>query len=970
MTMTRRPRSFAAVISSAVLLLVSAPAMAQVCTSAWSQSVFSGAGLTGTANASVVFDEDGSGPLGAVLFVGGDFTAAGGIPTLGIARWNGSTWSALSSQLGGGCLDVEALAVFDDDGAGPTQPALYAGGHITLAGGVAAFNLARWNGSTWTAAGVFAGGDVHALFVWDEDGAGAQPARLFAGGSFTTVNGIAVRGLARFDGSNWTDVGIASGNTNPFDAPVTAFCEWDPDGAGPAAPALAAAGHPFGTPASTAATVVAGWNGATWSIIGPSPMILGTCRAMLGYDYNSGAPNPRILLMGGAFQSVPPAGTFPVAYWNGATVVPTPVTPGYDFEARALALFDEDGAGPNPPSAFACGVVPGQAGHAGLARWTAGTLASPGGTTATLPSAPANAMSVFDEDGAGPATSKLVIAGSFGSAGPSLTAQGFAAWNGSAWSVPGRSISGSIRALLPFDDDGTGPLLTQMYVAGDFSVTTPDGTQATSLARWTGNAFAPACGSFSGAINALTRWDPDGAGPLRDRLVAVGPFAASACGNSANVAAWTGLAWSSLSGQVGGTSIPGLVFGAGQAPRAVCAWDPDGTGPQSERLVVGGDFSYAGGATGTGGIAIFDGTTWSTPGSGVAWASPGTAPAVVRAVIAFDDDATGPNPPALIVGGDFDRAGNTAASHIAMWRNGTWTALGAGTNGIVRALAIHDEDGAGPIPPALFAAGTFNAPALGVARWNGTAWSPVGAGIGSPGGPGGDVNSLAVLDEDGPLPGLGVLVAGGTFTQADGQAITNVTCWNSVGWGPFASGLASTPASSCSGPVSLNPAHVDAMATLPGDPTNAIPAALFAGGSFETAGGSPSSALARWSRTPARPLTLATFNGPGSLRISQSWCGPGQHYFTAFSLDPSNVTQPYLGSWGGMHIAFSDLLAQFGTSVAPFVGTLNLLGSATTVYPAGTFTSLAGTTLHAVTHIYDPVTVTVTAVSPVASYTL
>ena len=50
----------------------------------------------------------------------------------GVARWDGSAWSALSGPSGTGVERlVYALAVFDD-GSGP---ALYAGGYFTTAGG-------------------------------------------------------------------------------------------------------------------------------------------------------------------------------------------------------------------------------------------------------------------------------------------------------------------------------------------------------------------------------------------------------------------------------------------------------------------------------------------------------------------------------------------------------------------------------------------------------------------------------------------------------------------------------------------------------------------------------------------------------------------------------------------------------------------------------------------------------------------
>src|SRR5258708_32201521 len=80
---------------------------------------------THTVFALTVFD-DGSGPA---LYAGGYFAAAGCGATSNIAKWNGSSWSALGSGLNH-C--VCAVAVFDDG----NGPALYAGGQFTVAGDV------------------------------------------------------------------------------------------------------------------------------------------------------------------------------------------------------------------------------------------------------------------------------------------------------------------------------------------------------------------------------------------------------------------------------------------------------------------------------------------------------------------------------------------------------------------------------------------------------------------------------------------------------------------------------------------------------------------------------------------------------------------------------------------------------------------------------------------------------------------
>src|SRR5262245_61769546 len=113
----------------------------------WNGSSWSalGSGMNGLVCALTVFD-DGGGPA---LYAGGEFTTAGGAAANRIAKWNGSSWSALGSGVGGLGSSVSALTVFDDGGG----PALYAGGGFTTAGGGAANCIAKWNGSSWSALG-------------------------------------------------------------------------------------------------------------------------------------------------------------------------------------------------------------------------------------------------------------------------------------------------------------------------------------------------------------------------------------------------------------------------------------------------------------------------------------------------------------------------------------------------------------------------------------------------------------------------------------------------------------------------------------------------------------------------------------------------------------------------------------------------------------------------------------------------
>ena len=103
---------------------------------------------------------------------GGFFTTAGGVSANNIAKWNGSAWSALGSGMNEA---VSALAVCGSD--------LYAGGDFTTAGGVSAKHIAKWNGSAWSPSRF--GDERQASTALASSGT-----NLYAGGGFTTAGGV------------------------------------------------------------------------------------------------------------------------------------------------------------------------------------------------------------------------------------------------------------------------------------------------------------------------------------------------------------------------------------------------------------------------------------------------------------------------------------------------------------------------------------------------------------------------------------------------------------------------------------------------------------------------------------------------------------------------------------------------------------------------------------------------------------
>ena len=150
-----------------------------------------------------------------------------------------------------------------------------------------------------------------------------------------------------------------------------------------------------------------------------------------------------------------------------------------------------------------------------------------------------------------------------------------------------------------------------------------------------------------------------------------------------------------------GNGVPGV---SGQV-RATTMWDPDGSGPLTPRLVVGGSFQAAGNVAANR-IAVQDQASgaWSALGTGM------NATVDALAVLPNGD---------LVAGGMFTTAGGVAANSVARWDGSAWSALGAGMNSGVWALAVLPNGD-------LVAGGMFTTAggvvANRVARWNGSTW--------------------------------------------------------------------------------------------------------------------------------------------------------------------------------------------------------------------------------------------------------
>ncbi|HEX5001828.1 MAG TPA: T9SS type A sorting domain-containing protein [Bacteroidia bacterium] len=233
--------------------LVGSPQIASWGVAKWNGSAWSamGNGIRGDVYALTNFNSN--------LYAGGAFDTLNGFnPARGILTWNGTDWvplgGSVTNSIGGPAgFKVKALIEFNGS--------LYAGGSFTTAGGAAAANIARWNGTSWSAIGSGTDGEVNAFAVYNGE--------LYVGGAFTTADGVQVNGIAKISGNTFVAVGSGlNGTVNS----LTVF-----------SPYLYLTGA-FTTAGGVPAQNIARINGATWYNVGLGLNFDGYCLTQQNTD--------------------------------------------------------------------------------------------------------------------------------------------------------------------------------------------------------------------------------------------------------------------------------------------------------------------------------------------------------------------------------------------------------------------------------------------------------------------------------------------------------------------------------------------------------------------------------------------------------------------------------------------------------------------------------------------------------------
>ena len=355
-----------------------------------------------------------------------------------------------------------------------------------------------------------------------------------------------------------------------------------------------------------------------------------------------------------------------------------------------------------------------------------------------------------------------------------------------------------------------------------------------------------------------------------------GAFTTVAGISSPMIARWDGTAWSSM------RTSPYL---------------PTGVSPGSIRkivflgssLYVFGTFTQIGGVTAKG-VARWDGSAWQAIGDGTISASGG-----VNATSVYVDGTD------IYVGGSFTALGGTSANRIIRLdtTNNSLHALGTGlagtVTGTVQVTKIVPTGTSGHI----YVAGNFatagGSTAKYVARWDGSAWYPIGTGAGTSSSSGTPITHIVYDSVNSKL------YIAGTFTAIGGTTTTNMAMYTG-------SGNPSAMSSALTGPR-INSIEVDTATET-----------IYAAGSFTSIGGVTANSIAKWTSGSWSAVTRPL--GEGVYAFGHLFFYNSKLYatyvFPYSSKQCASIYDPSLDTWtdGSVYNGYSG--PYYSTSVQAF----------------------------------------------------
>ncbi len=627
------------------------------------------------------------------LVIVGAFTQVGDVAAIGVALYDGSSWSPMGNGLGG---IVRAVHIFDNE--------LHIGGEFTLSGGTPGGGLAKWSGSAWETVGGGTDGEVEdmAIFngelvvcgdfsevgdgnfcggiaswsgtVWNTLDGGTESGAIFnltadsnylyVTGYFEDIGVEYANNIARWNGSTWSAMG--SGLTDelgdPYEAEGAYLHIYDGN--------VVVTGY-FAHAGGQALSNLAVWDGGSWGTLGLNPDLFADGAHTIG-DYAG-----QLYIYNG-FSHL----------WNWNGIFWTAEINGGQFSAMGQYGSDMVIGG----SFLEINGVPLK--NLGLYDGsTFSALASGNGINGSVDV-------VHDWNG------QLVVGGGGQTIFGTIADQMIVTWDGSQWNSLGSGLQGHISSYLVDLETYQGDLV----VSGLF--TTAGGVPASRFARWDGTTWSQ-----------IGDGSPNGAGDMTVingelfALVANPDFNVSRLNPETN--AWEyvgntspGHSLSSL-GQYNGQLVvtgnfsdfegvvaQGIIIGYGST------WVPLGAGIAGTvvgmaeldgKLYVAGGFATAGGLPAYN-SAVWDGSNWNPMGSGL------NNQAFHLEEINGD----------IFVTGEMTTAEGSPVSHLARWDGTAWQSMGSGLNNPGNDIAAVNGK--------LFVVGDFSSAggifSAGIAEWN------------------------------------------------------------------------------------------------------------------------------------------------------------------------------------------------------------------------------------------------------------
>ncbi len=416
---------------------------------------------------------DLNGPVNAIapyangIYLGGGFTTAGTSTVNGMTRWDGTSWHAVGPGVNGsvssllwsgselyvlgyftaaGLITVNYIATVDtltnvwsQLGTGTTvgtnfyvsggdlvNGVLYTAGYFTIAGGVNAFGIAAWNGTTWASLGGTTnvpGGNVFALAI--------NGSTIYVGGRFQTAGPVLANNIASYNTSTHSWAALGSATSNGVDNTVYAITVLGGN---------VYVGGAFANAGGSPAKHVAMWNGTVWSTLGTSPSD-GVNNAVFALS-SFGAD----LYVGGSFTSLGSGSSARyIAKWNGTSWSALGTgTNGTNNVVYAIA------AGTSQIYAGGAFTTAGGSAVSHIASWNGvnwSALGNPNGVSGNVEALYAVNDTVY-------------VGGNFTSAGGN-SANYVAKWNTHQWTPLAAGVNGPVYAIT-----GSG---TNLYIGGNFT---------------------------------------------------------------------------------------------------------------------------------------------------------------------------------------------------------------------------------------------------------------------------------------------------------------------------------------------------------------------------------------------------------------------------------------------------------------------------------------------------------------------